>query len=418
MLLRNQNCGVFAKLLMGLAIGACLVACEAVSEGADGDTGNPGTGGGTGGETGNPGTGGGTGGETGNPVTGGGTSNPSQPPVILDVIGRLNIDYYTQVGTPIASVAVRDSLAYVVGGRQLQIIDVSDPAAPAILSSVETFGDTANSAAAQDVAVAGFDAYVAHATNGLIKIDIRNSFAPVVVGSAFTDLWPLTVAISGTNAYVGGQTSGVADISVVLGPPREIPGRVQLISADGFTQFARDSAISGSLAYVAAEKGLFIVDISPPESPVVLGSVGTVVGPGQIIGQSVAASGNLAFVAGQSQTVQVIDASNSGAPVIIGDTISEGCISTSVALSHPFLVVGCLFNGPSNEDGSNPDLPELLVFDVSNPASLVLVGSAELSGFVTSVAVAGRYAYVAAQDGAAPFDQSLRIIDLTPIQGN
>ncbi len=71
---------------------------------------------------------------------------------------------------------------------------------------------------------------------------------------------------------------------------------------------ARGVAVSGTVAYVADDFALLVVDVSDPGSPVILGSVDT---PGNAAG--VAVSGILAYVADQSSGLQVIDVSDPGA---------------------------------------------------------------------------------------------------------
>ena len=72
-------------------------------------------------------------------------------------------------------------LAYVADGSSgLQIVDISNPAAPFIRGAVDTPGD------ASDVIVAGALAYIADGTSGLQIIDVSNPAAPKLVRSVAT----------------------------------------------------------------------------------------------------------------------------------------------------------------------------------------------------------------------------------------
>jgi len=90
-------------------------------------------------------------------------------------------------------VAVAGSYAYVADGQSgLQVIDVSNPAAPAITGTVDTPED------ASGVAVAGSYAYEADCASGLQVIDVSNPAAPAIEGALIRRAVPRGVAVAGS----------------------------------------------------------------------------------------------------------------------------------------------------------------------------------------------------------------------------
>ena len=74
--------------------------------------------------------------------------------------------------------AVSGTHAYVADDYSgLQVIDITNPASPQIVGSVDTPGG------AMDVAVSGTYAYVADDRNGLQVIDVTNPMSPSIVGA-------------------------------------------------------------------------------------------------------------------------------------------------------------------------------------------------------------------------------------------
>src|SRR5688572_63798 len=101
-------------------------------------------------------------------------------------------------------VAVAGNRAYVTtpacfpygDGSSLEVVDISNPASPAIIGSVETPGF------GQDVAVAATHAYIAGGNSGLQVVDISNPASPAIVGSVDTPGEAADVAVLGDHAYV------------------------------------------------------------------------------------------------------------------------------------------------------------------------------------------------------------------------
>ena len=179
--------------------------------------------------------------------------------------------------------AIAGTHAYVADGfpSGLQVVDISNPASPAIVGSV-SFSD-----AAMGVAVAGTHAYVAAHSSGLQVVDISNPASPVIVGGVDTPGAAFGVAVAGNHAYVADWTSGLQAVDISNPASPVIVGSLDIPGA------AYGLAVAGTHAYVAEPAvGLEVVDISNPSSPAVVGSGGT-----PAAGYRVAVAGTHAYVA-------------------------------------------------------------------------------------------------------------------------
>jgi predicted AlkP superfamily phosphohydrolase/phosphomutase len=127
-----------------------------------------------------------------------------------------------------------------------------------------------------------------------------------------------------------------------------------------------DIAVDGTLAYVATDKGLTILDVSNPAAPVARGSV---VSSGSGKNMGVVVKDGFAYVAGQGRGLQVVDVSNPDAPVIVAVRKFAGSAWDVAIKDHVAYVVS--FAG------------ELYLFDVSNPASPVQLRTLGLLAWAT-----------------------------------
>lgn len=144
----------------------------------------------------------------------------------------------------------------------------------------------------------------------------------------------------------------------------------------------------GDLAYVAGGgQGLQIVDTQNLASPTIKGTFKT---SGYALGVSVA--GNLAYVADGGAGLQIIDISIPSSPVLVGHFETPG-----------YAVGVCVVGGLAYV----ADLSSLQIIEVSDPAKPVLKGALAMSGAVGRVSVAGGKAHVA--DGGS----SIKVIDVS-----
>ncbi len=163
------------------------------------------------------------------------------------------------------------------------------------------------------------------------------------------------VAVSNDVAYVG--TDG-GDIHIV---DVSDPTRPQLIGSINVLLHCGELEISGNYLYAATtdyrqvsdewESRLFVIDISIPRQPRILGSVEA---DGFV---NLAVAGHMVYLAGS--TVQVVDASRPNAPVVVGG-IDTPMVALCIAVSGDRLVVDGGMNSIYCIDVSDPHSPRLI----------------------------------------------------------
>jgi len=320
------------------------------------------------------------------------------------------------------SVFVSGNYAYVASSTSdaLEIVDISNPAAPVHAGSIVNGAGGALLDAPRFVFVSGNYAYVASGTSDALEIvDISNPAVPVHAGSivdgaggALLDN-PQSVFVSGNYAYVASSTSDALEIVDISNPTAPVHAGSIVDGAGGaLLGFPQSVFVLGDYAYVVSRTSdaLEIVDISNPAVPVHAGSI--VDGAGGALldfPQSVFVLGNYAYVASQvSDALEIVDISNPAAPVHAGSIVdgAGGALLDApifVFVSGDYAYVVSLTSNA------------LEIVDISNPAAPVHTGSivdgagGALLDFPQSVYVLGNYAYVVSSASDA-----LEIVTIAP----
>jgi hypothetical protein len=246
-------------------------------------------------------------------------------------------------------------------------------------------GNLAPGGLAVEVAVSGNYAYVVVRDSGLQIFDISDPTHPRPVSGYRTSGLAVDVAISGNYAYLASERrppnlGGGLDVINITDPTN--PQRV-----GGYT--GRDSkavSVFGDYAYVAERTRLNRIDVGDPANPVMVSPL-TISDP-----FAVAVSGDYAYVAQLNTGFQVFDISDPSSPGLIGVYATNGNFQ-DITISGNYAYVADQASG-------------LHIVDISNPANPQLVGKYISSA--RKVAVAGSYAYVAAQP---------RLIDTNDVPG-
>ena len=145
--------------------------------------------------------------------------------------------------------------AYVAAGTAgLQVVDISDPVAPALMGGYNTDGK------AEGVYVAdNLVAYIADGAEGLQVIDVSKPAKPKRLGGYKTGGYASGVWVVGDIAYLADGASKGLQIFDVSNPAAPAP--VRSIGTGGT---AEDVYVAGNYAYVAnGEKGLQVIDVDP-----------------------------------------------------------------------------------------------------------------------------------------------------------
>jgi hypothetical protein len=312
----------------------------------------------------------------------------------LDVIDISNRAAPTLVGATTVSwgtagIAVQGSYAYTTGyyanPNYLRVVDVSDPADP-----VWTAAFTLTGVHPQAVAVQGLYAYMLdYGANQLEVIDVSNPAASgfygdslPLVGSTTTDAGPSSIALQDHYAYVVNAVDGTVEVIDLADPTHpSVVGHLSL-GATGVSGTSYSGiAVQGSFAYVADHNAnaLRVIDVSNPASPSVVASAPAGQGP-----TAVAVQDHHAFVTNKaSNTLQVFDIGSPTAPTSLGTVPTEGgpgalAVSGSDVLVANYAVGSLQIFDMSSIHAPEPPAPPVPPTPPAPPGSFVLPSAASL----------------------------------------
>ncbi len=191
---------------------------------------------------------------------------------------------------------------------------VPNYADPQLAGNFTTSGSAYDSALSSD----GKYAFVADGGSGLQIIDVSNVAAPTPVGNLATD-WAFDVKLSsdGKYAFVADESSGltIIDVSNVANPQQV--GQYDTLFANGVTLSS-----DGQYAFVADfGSGLRIIDVSNVADPQQVGQYDT---SGNAFDVTLSSDGQHAFVADDTSGLQIIDVSNVADPQPVGNFTTSG----------------------------------------------------------------------------------------------
>ncbi len=344
-------------------------------------------------------------------------SNPASPLKVASVILPDVIEGI--VRTSISST----QYLVVVGGPKMWLINVQNPTAPSLTSTVN-IGSTC-----EGVATSGTTAYVAAGGLGLQIYNIANPASPAKLASIDSLEYCESVVISAPYAYIAAASrSHIINITNPAAPT--YAGRIPLL-AGGYHQYLN---VRGGHAYICDfNAGLQVVNVTNPASPTNVTFMAT-----GFRTACITFDGNYGYVANGDSGLRIIDVSNIAAPknVKLFDTpgraafVSFGAITIGGSpTGHVYVAdraAGLRAVNVSNvnvpvESGALGVLPAapgtafmpfiadnkayvaygtegLRIIDVANPANPTLLGTFNTPGDARGVVVNGNYAYVADRD--------------------
>lgn len=299
-------------------------------------------------------------------------SDPAAP----QGVGRVEVE------TMVRRVVVEDDLVYVAAGPDgMTIIDVSDASSPAVVSRIG--GPNEPFSRFDDVAVVDRIAFVADATDGLRVFDVADSEHPVQVGAVGEIGTPKCVAASSDYVYLA-VNYGLLVVDVTD------PTKPAVVSSTPLDlHWGGDIVAIGPTVYIAGQAGLHVVDVSNPAAPSITGtfewSFTTSV-------DGLDVWGDLAYVSDLNVGVRLINVSDPINPHQVA-LLERPPYGPGVAAMEGILLWA------SGDAG-------LRAYDVSIPSAPVEIGSSNTPGAVRVVAVDGARGVAVAQD-------SLRVLDMT-----
>jgi hypothetical protein len=292
------------------------------------------------------------------------------------------LELVSQVGGLNYAVDVSGERAYVGNGMGFLVLDVSNPAEPTLLGKTLLPGEI------WDVAVAGEFAFAACADAGLQILDVSDPTRPVVAAVLPVD-WTGVYAVRVSGGYAYLLANDIRFVVVDVANPRE-PRIVGELLAPYNSYGSTPLDVAGRYAVVvdASSRGLHVIDVSDPQSPLLVGRA-------EARGATdVVMSGGHAFVASVTG-LRVFDLADPANPHLVGhyEAISAaGLAAVAISGSHAYLTRGTA---------------GLEVIDISDPADPTLVGTHALPQIAFTLKVSETHAYVAdAFGGLLVFDVS------------
>lgn len=272
-------------------------------------------------------------------------------------------------------VAIQGNYAYVVridGTPDFAIVNISNPAAPTLVSSLSLTGVPTN------IAVSGNYAYVTNSgdTSELLTINISNPAAPSVTAtynaSGAGD--GLAIYISGTYAYVARGANGGTQEFLIMN--LATPQTPTLSGSYGNANNMRDVYVSGNYAYLATSidaQELLVINITSKTSPTLAGSFNLA---GTTDATAIDGYGSRVFM-GQGATLYSMNVATPTAPTQAGSVATSG-----TGVIQDFAV------DPTNNlvfIGSATTTAEFQIINVANPASMTLVDTVDVAGTASTV---------------------------------
>ncbi|UCH33402.1 MAG: carboxypeptidase regulatory-like domain-containing protein [Armatimonadota bacterium] len=282
--------------------------------------------------------------------------------------------------------------AYVtMGSGGVVVLDVSDPPWPYEVSWWTTPTPVAWPSA---VAVDSGYAYVADEYAGVRVVDVVDPEQPVEVADSDTPDWALGVAAIGDYAYVADGLSGMR-IYGIANPLNPVP-----LSIYDTSGYAQNVTALGNLVFIAdGYEGVEVVDVSDPLNPVHVNTVPAGGWAWKVVVQTVGEEENqklYAYVAADTGLV-IIDLTDLEEPAWAGYFYVSGDI-VDIAVAQGRAYLACGYGG-------------IQVVNVSNPAAPQAEGTLGTADYAWGVAISGRFTgpYVYVADGHA----GLGVIDVS-----
>jgi hypothetical protein len=259
----------------------------------------------------------------------------------------------------VRSVDVGGNFAVYTNGAGVGVLDISDPTAPVLDGTIAI-------AAVNGIDLYGEFAYAVGGT-GLHILDLFDHAYPAVLGTPSVPNASRAV-VDGDIVYVVDDTRALLAYDITDPSSASLLGST-LLESNNVNRAGLD--IRGDLAYVASES-LYVVDISDPTAPVVIGTDRIAQG-----GYDVEVKGDYAFIAGEYFRVDDISDPTSPTAVQAGPPVAGPWGSSVEVVGDYAWAVGAA----------------IYIYDISDPTALSIPFSAP-GGDYRSVAVRGNHAYL------------------------
>lgn len=239
--------------------------------------------------------------------------------------------------------------------RVLTVLDCSDPSDLVVCGALDLPG------AVRKLDVRGTIVAVTYADSDTLQLlDIGDPESPVFLGAVEIPAAPSSVALSATHAYVPAwdymqDNHGVYVVDLSDAQAPRVVGRIEV------EDYPDEIVLAGSYGFVIDAWGLTVLDLTAPEEPIALGSV---IVPGDA--RYLAARLPYVFVVCDADEypapgngLYVIDVSNPLAPGIVGMLAAEEAPHCGIGLWEHYALVGTYGAGFALIDISDPSAPAI-----------------------------------------------------------
>ena len=275
-----------------------------------------------------------------------------------------------------------------ISGSSLNIIDVTNPTAPSLIST------TALSGYGEGLGVSGDYAFLAVGSSGMQIIDISDPANPVSVttlAGGSSGAYAEGINVSSPYAYLG--NGGGTEIFDITDPTNA--SLISTLENDGWIQDAMP--ISNYLYACDWGNGIDVIDISDPTNPTNVTTLSNAKNA------DIMFDGNYGYIASREFGVTVIDVTDPSAPTVIGTYDTDGVVRkvSFGAINMSGTQTGHVFAA---------EVSFMSAINVSDPTNMSTSGSvavpAPADGLCYSSTLDGNTAYVA-------YRYHVRAIDIT-----
>jgi hypothetical protein len=326
------------------------------------------------------------------------------PRAELRRIGRIRVNgivLTTAIVGSTAYVGVTDSLT---GGPArnagLELWDVADPIAPRLLGAYRL--PAANHPRFfSDVAVVDHLAYLAVDLR-IEVVDVSNPAQPVPLGEVPVSDGAFDLVVRGPLLFLGTSRGiQIYDRSAAMPLPRVgqflVHHPVYSIVLSGDTLFCAGPSFS-----IANQQGLRAIDVSHPETPLLLGTLKTP----NFNPDTVRVRGDRAYLVGYGEGPMVYDMGHPGFPRRL-DTALNAVLSNGMDVVGDLVLTGDWKTGSPRPATAS----QLAVFDAVDPSTPFRIGEVTTSGQVEAVEYADGRIYIAASEGGVDILELVPAVD-------
>ena len=339
---------------------------------------------------------------------------------------------YTYPISATGELDVQDGFAYISGGYELSIVDVSDLTHPFQVGFLQIMDNPSSSIPCSSIKVVAGYAYLISYYGNLMVIDVRNPEIPVLVGKLDTPPWMNSIASNGWNAIGISAFYEIINLKTIDLHSTIVPEVIDNYDASKGTSFGK-LIVSQNYGFTTSFDNLNysvdIFDLSNPANIIKTGSYPT----GGFI-QNIAVSNDYAYLVENdanndplNTSLRILDVSNPASPASVEFRSYPYLKDVAARGNNAYLTYSSQLTILDVTDPASPverdsidiygDLAlgpgdflytfngnTLAVLDISNPDDILFVKNAFTSFVITDLVVEGSYAFGVGEYGAVALD--------------